>query len=68
MPSHEEDLPLIPTIQNTINKQINAHPNHAYVICGGFNRDITLIGRQNDQQITPPQEEDYQWRSFMDTL
>ena len=54
MPSHEKDPPLIPIIQTTRTKQINAHPNHAYVTCRDFNRNITLIWRQNDQQITPP--------------
>jgi hypothetical protein len=67
-PSHEEDLPLIPIIQMTIIEQINAHPNDAYVICGDFNCDIALRGRQNDQQITPSQDKDYQWRLFMDNL
>jgi hypothetical protein len=55
MPSHAEDLSLIPIIQNTITDHINAHPNHTYILCGDFNRDIALIGRQNNLQITPPQ-------------
>ena len=68
MPSHEEDLPLIPIIQNTITNQINTHPNHTYILYGDFNRDIALIGRQNDQQITTPQMEDYNWRAFTTSL
>ena len=64
MPSHEEDLPFIPIIQNTITNQINIYPNHTYILCGDFNKDIILIGRQNDQQTTPPQTEDYLWQSF----
>ena len=64
MPFHEDDIPLIPTIQNTITNQINLHPNHTYILCGDFNRDIALIGRQTDQQNTPPQLEDHLWRSF----
>ena len=59
MPSYEEDLPLIPNIQNTITHQINAHPCYTYILCGDFNRDVALIGRQNDQQTTPPHYEDY---------
>lgn len=55
MPSHDEILPLIPTIQTSITHQINVHPNHTYILCGNFNRDIALIKRQNDQQTTPPQ-------------
>ena len=68
MPSHEEDFPLIPIIQTTITNQITAHPNHTYILCGDFNRDITLIGRQDDQQTTPPQTEDHNWRAFTTAL
>ena len=58
MPSHSEDLRLIPIIQQTIRIQIDAHSNHTYILCGDFNRDIALIGQQNKQRFTPPQEED----------
>lgn len=68
MSSHEEDKPLISIIQNTITHQINNHPNHTYILCGDFNRDIALIERQNDQQITPPQREDHLWRTFTHSL
>ena len=68
MPSHEEDLPFIPNIQNTISDQINVHPDHTYIPCGDFNRDVALIGRQNDLRTTPPQPEDYHWRKFTDNL
>ena len=68
MPSHEEDLPFIPSIQTTVTNQITSHPNHTYILCGNFNRNIALIGRQNDLQITPPQMKDYIWRSFTTSL
>ena len=68
MPSHEEDIPLIPTIQNTITNQINLHPNYACIVCRDFDRDIALIGRQNDHHITPPQVEDHLWRTFTTSL
>ena len=45
MPSHIEDIRLIPTIQKTIKRLIDTHPNHTYILCGDFNRDIALIGR-----------------------
>ena len=67
-PSHNDDTPLIPLIQNTITNQINLHPNHAYILCGDFNRDVALIGRQNDTQLTPPQDEDHLWRTFTTSL
>ena len=59
MPSHMEDIQLIPTIQQTNKIQIDAYPNHTYILCGDFNRDIVLIGCQNEQNHTPPQEEDF---------
>ena len=46
MPSHEEDLPLMPNIQNTITNQINGHPDHTYILCRDFNRDVALIGKK----------------------
>jgi hypothetical protein len=54
MPSHEEDIKLIPDIMHTINTQINVHPNHIHTLCGDFNRDIALIDRQNEHGTTPP--------------
>ena len=68
MPSHNEDLRLIPIIQQTIKIQIDAHPNHTYILCGDFNRDIALIGRQNEQRLTPPQEEDLAWNIYVESL
>ena len=68
MPSHIEDTRLIPTIQQTIRIQIDAHPNHTYILCGDFNRDIALIGRYNEQRFTPPQEEDILWNIYVESL
>ena len=60
MPTHLEDIRLIPNIKTTITSQITVHPDHIYIMCGYFNQDIVLIGRQNDNLHTPPQEEDIQ--------
>jgi exonuclease III len=68
MPTHLEDTQLIPNIKTTITNQISAHPNHTYTLCGDFNRDIALIGRQNDNHNTLPQEEDLQWKNFTTSL
>ena len=68
MPSHEEDTQHILTIQQNITHQIATHPDHTYVLCGNFNRDIALIGRQNEYNHTPPQTEDIEWRTFTDNL
>ena len=54
MPSHIEDIRLIPTIQQTIKRLIDTHPNHTNILCGDFNRDIALIGRQYEHRFTPP--------------
>ena len=68
MPSHIDDIRLIPTIQQTIRIQIDTHPNHTYILCGDFNRDIALIGQQNEQRFTPPQEEDLLWSTYVESL
>ena len=67
-PSHIEDTRLIPNIQQTIRIQIDAHPNHTYILCGDFNKDIALIGRHNEQRFTPPQEEDILWNIYAESL
>ena len=53
MPSHIEDIRLIPIIQQTIRIQIDSHPNHIHILCGDFNKDIALIGCQNKTKIYP---------------
>ena len=68
MPSHEEDTISIPDIMYTINTQITAHPNHIHIICGDLNKDIALIGKQNEHGTIPPQEEDFRWRMYTDNL
>ena len=68
MPTHTEDLHLITNIKITITNQITIHPDHIYTLCGDFNRDIALIGRQNDNLNTPPQEEDIHWKTFTASL
>jgi hypothetical protein len=68
MPSHEEDLHLIPDILDTITQTITQHPNHTIILFGDFNRDIALIGRHHDNEFTPPQEQDRTWRDFTNNL
>ena len=53
MSAHTDYIRFIPTIQQTIRVQINAHSNHTYILCSDFNRDIALIGCQNEQRYTP---------------
>ena len=68
MPSHADDIQYIPMIQLNITQQINAYPNNIHILCGDFNRDIALIGRQNETNTTPPQTEDIEWRTFTNNL
>ena len=64
MPTHLEDTRLILHLKTTITDKIAAHPNHIYILCGDFNCDIALNGRQNNNTNTPPQEEDTQLKNF----
>ena len=68
MPTHIEDIRFIPIIKQNITQQITTHPNYTHILCGDFNRDIALIGRQNDYDTTPPQPEDIEWRTFTDSI
>ena len=68
MPTHDEDIHLILFLKTAITNQINTHPNHIHILCGDFNRDIALTGRQNNNSHTPPQEEDLQWKNFTSSL
>jgi hypothetical protein len=68
LPTHLEDTHLIPYLKTTITDQITAHPNHMHILCGDFNRDIVLSGRQNNNINTSSQEEDIQWKNFTITL
>ena len=68
MPTHLEDTHLISYLKTTISNQITVHPNHTHILCGDFNRDIALIGRQNNNNNTPPQVEDLQRKNFTTTL
>ena len=68
MPTHLEDTCIIPHLKNEITNQITIHPNHIHTLCGDFNRDIALRGRQNNNTNTPPQEEDFQWKNFTTSL
>ena len=68
MPTHSNDTCLLPHLKHEITNQINIHPNHIYILCGDFNRDISLRGRRNNNITTPPQDEDHQWNNFTTSL
>jgi hypothetical protein len=54
MPTHIEDITLIPIIQTTIFNHIHNNPLSNIIMFGDFNRDIALIGRQHGTTRTTP--------------
>lgn len=64
MSSRIDDIQYIRLIQQNITQKITAHKNHLYILYGDFNKDIRLIGRQNELNTTPLQTEDVEWRTF----
>ena len=56
MPSHEEDLPLIPYILNSIRQRIISNINHNIILLGEFNKDIALIEYKYNEAHIPPSE------------
>jgi exonuclease III len=64
MPTHTDDITLIPTIQTTIFNQIHNNPQCNIILVGDFNRDIALIGKQHGTTITNPTQQDLDWKQF----
>ena len=67
MPTHPQDIQLIPEIQNQILKLITQHTNHITILAGDFNRDILLKGRTHNGIPTPPNPNDQEWACFTST-
>jgi endonuclease/exonuclease/phosphatase family metal-dependent hydrolase len=68
MPSHPKDTQLIPSILHTLTQQITRNSTYKTILCGDFNRDIALIGRTQNSNTQSPQQPNYQWRNFTQTL
>jgi hypothetical protein len=68
MPTHVEDTTHIPTIQTTIFNHIHNNPQSNIILLGDFNRDIALIGRQNEATNTAPIQQDLDWKQFTNSL
>jgi hypothetical protein len=68
MPTHIEDIFLIPIIQTTIFNYIHNNPLSNIIMLGDFNRDIALIGRQYGTTRTTPTQQDLEWKRFTDSL
>jgi hypothetical protein len=68
MPTHIEDIILIPIIQTTIFNHIHNNPLSNIILLGDFNRDIALIGRQHGTTRTTPTQQDLDWKQFTNSL
>jgi hypothetical protein len=68
MPTHIEDINLIPIIQTTIFNHIHNNPLNNIIMLGDFNRDIALIGKQHNDTKTAPTQQDLDWKQFTNSL
>ena len=64
MPTHDDDIHLIPIIQNTITQTLHKYPTLKILMCRDFNRDIALIGHYANDQFYPPSELDVLWHTY----
>ena len=68
IPTHIEDINLIPIIQTTIFNHIHNNLLSNIIMLGDFNRDIALIARQYNAIKIAPTQQDLDWRQFMNSL
>jgi hypothetical protein len=68
MPTHTDDIPLIPILQTTIFNIVHNNPLSNIILLGDFNRDIALIGKQHGSTITAPTQQDSDWKQFTNSL
>jgi exonuclease III len=68
MPTHNDDINLIPTIQTTIFNHIHNNPLSNIIMLGDFNRDIALIGKQHGTTNSAPTQQDLDWKQFTNSL
>jgi hypothetical protein len=68
MPTHTDDIPLIPILQTTIFNMVHNNPLSNIILLGDFNRDIALIGKQHGSTITAPTQQDRDWKQFTNSL
>jgi hypothetical protein len=68
MPTHNDDIPLLPIIQTTIFNLVHNNPLSNIILLGDFNRDIALIGKQHGSTKTAPTQQDIDWKQFTNSL
>jgi hypothetical protein len=64
----EEDLPLVPKIQNTIDHHITINQQSQILLCDDFNREIALHGTNHNHTQLPPTIVDLQWKNYITNL
>jgi exonuclease III len=68
MPTHNDDITLISTLQTTIFNHIHNNPTSNIIMFGDFNRDIALIGKQTGTTKSAPSQQDLEWKQFTNSL
>ena len=68
MPIHIEDINLMSIIQTTIFNHIHNNLLSNIIMLGDFNRDIALIGRQNNTTKIAPTQQDLDWKHFTNSF
>jgi exonuclease III len=68
MPTHNDDINLIPIIQTTIFNHVHNNSLSNIILLGDFNRDIALIGKQNGTTNSAPTHQDLEWKQFTNSL
>jgi hypothetical protein len=68
IPTHQEDLALIPIIQENIKKIIHEKSSHSIILLGDFSTNIKFIGRYNYHTWNPSTKEDHEWTNFTNSL
>ena len=65
MSSHEEDIPLVPTVQTTTKQTSNAHHTPIPLFVGDFNQNIFLTRWGTQQNTTPLTQENKECHAFI---
>ena len=68
MPTHDEDLHLMPLIQPTIESALNKHPTHLLLLTRDFIRGIFLTSKQCYNTTSTPSREDLKWKDYTNKL
>lgn len=68
MHKHNEDLNLIPLVQQTIETIVDKYPTYFLILVGDFSWDILLIGRQTQHTTVIPLREESEYNEYTTDL